>query len=358
MDDNYSQGTPGATPPPPPPGLFPEQPAPPAAPQAPAQPSQTPSPAYTPQPGYAPPPNGPGPYPAASEPPRKKGRSCLIAAIVAAVLVCAIVSCGGIALFAASGGGDKNAAKSAEKHVGAAMSALSTATTGISGIDQGNATVIVTDANKALLTAKTELAAATTAAQEIKSTKARVDYLAALDAADQAVTGLQDLIGYAKTANDLDIQLGKAGDTATKANDALNAAIQAGNARNYTRMKSKAQTAYSEYGKAVVLFAAADRLDKSAGLVQAVAMVKKRQAQAAVVIRMAGEGSRHQTNAYNRDVDKMNALGRQAALIHEPAFLLDPNWAQKRLSVLEKKVRDAGKKADELRAQALKELGL
>lgn len=327
---------------------------PPGAPTPPSQPAPPPPP---PPPGLFP--ESPAPQPADQQPPaNRSGRGWIIGGVIALVLLCALVSCATVGAIAFSGGGDKAAVRQAEKHLSAAMSAVSSATASIESANTGNSAVVVISAQKSVQQAHDELIAAKVAAEQIKDEQARTDYLGALDAGSQAVDGLGALVAYMGTANGMAKQLQSAASVGSKAGDDLNAAIQAGNAGNYGKMKMKAKAATSEFARAEALFSAANRLDKTAGLVQAVAYAKKRRAQAALLLKMASEGSAGSISAYNRNVGKMNALGRQAAAIHAPAIVDDPNWVTKRLSVIEKEITDAADKADLLRAKALKEIGL
>jgi Holliday junction resolvasome RuvABC DNA-binding subunit len=60
---------------------------------------------------------------------------------------------------------------------------------------------------------------------------------------------------------------------------------------------------------------------------------------------------------YNDDIDKTNAIEKEAQAIGDPEIVKDPDWASKRLEALNKKVTDAASKADDLRVKALTALG-
>lgn len=326
MTDYNSQNPPsGMAPPPPPPpaGLFPAQPGSPQPPQAP-----------------------------------KRGFGLVIGLVAGLVLLCALVSCGTIALVGISGGGDKAAAKQAETHLGAAMSAVASASLQVQDTSSGKAGSTVDTANKTLRTGRDEVAAARASAERIGNASARADYLAALDQATNAMNGIEDLIAYTGTVNGMAELMNEATTASSKGADQLNAAVSAGNSAKYSTMRTKAAAAYSSYAKAAALYSAADKLDKSAGLIQKVAYAKKRQAQALLIRSTADAAMKHGTSAYNKNVNRMNSLSRQAAAVHDPALFSDPNWVEKRLAVLRKQATDAADKADALRAKALKELGL
>ena len=86
-------------------------------------------------------------------------------------------------------------------------------------------------------------------------------------------------------------------------------------------------------------------------------LILRRKKQAAIIVRMASEGTAHRISAYNADIKRMNAAGRAADKVGAPAIVNDTSWAEKRLASLGTKISDSAGKADELRAKALKELG-
>ena len=107
-----------------------------------------------------------------------------------------------------------------------------------------------------------------------------------------------------------------------------------------------------------MLFREAHALDVSAGFDKAAIYAEKRKLEADVVARMADEGKANHVSAYNSDIKKQAALGKQAEAAGTPAIVSDPNWAENRLADVGNKIDAAAKQADDLRTKALKELGI
>lgn len=322
-----------ASPPPPPPGLFPGSPAPPAPP-AHTMPAQ----------------------PAVAAFPSKKPRNRIIIWVVAGVLgLCLLGSCAAVMLS----GNDTETIDLAESHYSKLMSAVETASAAIPSAsdDAVTRTAGLANASKALRTGRDEIAAARVAIEQLDPSDGRTTYLASLDAATEALDGLEDLVGYLGTASEMLDKIKQAGSLASQADDDLNAAIKAGNSASYAVMTRKAKAASAGFTRAAASFREAHALDSSAGLDKAAEYADARKAQAEVVVRMAGEGQAGKTAAYNKDIDRLNASAAKAEKIGEPAIISDPDWAEKRLSELSNKIETAGARADELHAKALKELG-
>jgi hypothetical protein len=358
------------------PQYAPQQPAPAYPPQPQQQPGayQQPQPqpqpgAYQPQPQpggyepqqYAPQPGAPQ-YGQPPQPPKKKGKAGLVIGIIAALLLCAIVSCGvlGTALFKGNSG-DKSSIGQAEQHFSAALTKVDTANTSIKGLgskpSSAKVTVVVSDTNASLRSARDEIAAAKSIADGWSDSQGKTDYQAGLTSANAALDSMQDLVAYLDTASGMMAKTKQATSEANKGIDALNAAVRAGNGSHYSSMSSKALSASGHYTMAAQLFREAHNLDKSAGLDKAARYCDLRRKQAAIIVRMASEGTSHRASAYNADIKRMNAAGRAADKLGAPAIVSDTSWAEKRLASLSAKLTDAAGKADELRAKALKELG-
>jgi hypothetical protein len=287
----------------------------------------------------------------------------MIAIIVALVVLCALISCGvaGVALFKADST-DKESITQAEQHLAAAMTAVGAVTTSLESLDTSKPSAskinkAVTEADTGLKTARDEIASARATAEQWKDSQGKTDYLAALTAATDSISGLQDMVAYVDTAGGMLTKVTSASKDSAAANDLLNAAIRAGNRGSYSTMRSKAQAAQTRYVKAALLFREADKLDKSADLDKAARYCDLRKKQADVVVRMASEGSAHRYSAYNSDIKKMNAYGRSADKVGAAVIAKDNSWAEKRLAALQKAVDEASTKADTLRSQALQELG-
>lgn len=360
-----------APPPPPPPGMFPGQPQPPAP--QPAPPPQQPAPpAYAPPaapPQYQPvqPPPGAAPYqgqpyaptaPPQGAPRKRRGPIALI--IVGVLLLCALVSCVGMFALAGSGGGNTDKAKQAEAHLAVAMSSVETATVQLKVVKAGGSgsTVAITAANEALRTGRDEIAAAKAVAEQMSDSQGKTDYLAALAAATKAMDGLQDLVAYAGTANSMGALVNEGAAAIKRANADMDAVISAGNANNFTRMESKAQSAADGYAKGAILLRQADKLDPSAGLGSVVAYANKRKLQAEIAAKMAAAGKRHDAAVYNAYIKQEKTIDADVATLGTPAIVKDPNWLETRLANLSATITSAAAEADKLRAQALRELGV
>lgn len=364
-DDRDSHGadtTPPSAggPPPPPPGLFPDQPVPQAPPEVP--PYVPPAQSSIPVQQTAPPVQAAYAQPApvavaAATPPRKKRTGLVIGLVVAGLLVlCGLGSCVAFVLF--SGSGDTADIKQAEAHYAAAQSAIASATTAIGDMSGSGASAgaLASATAGRLRAARDELASSRAAIEQAHASDGRTKYLASLTAATQAVDGLDQLLAYATTASNMAGVISEAGAAATSARAHLNAAVSAGNAKNYSKMKNEAQAASTSFVRAATLFREADKLDTTAGLSKAASYADTRNRQAQFMMGMADEGRNGKASAYNKDIKRVKALDAQASKIGEPAIVTDPNWAEKRLSTLTSAAKAAADKADQLHAQALKAL--
>jgi len=339
------QPTPGGMappPPPPPPGMFPQ----PGAPEP-----------GTPQPGY--PPAAGFPEAVAPPAPKKKRTGLVIGIIVAVIVVCGLIAIG---IGALSGGNsDKGAVTLAEQHFDAAMKNVEDASMSIkkaSGGSQAEVSAAIADATKKLRAGRDEIAKATAEVEPLKDSPGRTDYLAGLKAATATLDALQDMVAYMDTANGMAAKAVQAAKLTKDANKSLNNAVNAGNSKRYSEMRTDAVSAATNYTKAGVLFRDAHALDTAAGFDKAAVYAEKRKLQADVVVRMADEGKAGRISAYNSDIKKQAALGKQAQSAGTPAIVSDPNWAENRLADIGNRIDAAAKQADDLRSKALKELGL
>jgi len=320
-------GTMAPPPPPPPPGMFAQQP-------------------MQPQP---------------AKPPKK--RTGMIVAIVAIVLVlvCGLGACTAIFGSLGKSNTDKATVQKAETHYATAMKAVETASSSlkkVAGGSQADTKAAIADANNQLRTGRDELVAAQVAIESLSDSAGKTDYQKSLDAAKGTLGALQDMVAYVDTASGMADKAVQGAALAKSANKSLSDAVDSGNSRSYSRMRSQAVAASTAYTKAALLFTQAHVLDPTAGLDKAAAYAQKRKLQADIVVRMADEGRASRISAYNADIKKESALGKQAEGAGTPAIVSDPNWAQNRLSALGAKIEAAGKTADDLRAKALQELGV
>jgi len=353
--EDQTSPPPGAYPPPPPGGAAPPPPPPPPGAYYPPQPPAAGVPVSAPG---TPPQVVPQQGSPSARPPKKKGKGGIIALVVALLVLCGLGAC--VAVFLFSGSGEKSKIAQAETHftnaetaVGAAESAIASATAAGTGEAM---TSSVAAATKSIRTARDEVASARATAETLKDSQGKTDYLASLAAATSALDGLENLIRYLDTASGMVAKANEAGAIAKKANEDLDDAIGYGNDSSYSKMRSKAVAARDGYAKATVLFEEADKLDPSAGLAKVTTYTRKRKEQSDVVIRMADNGKAGRLSAYNDDIKKQAALGKDAMAAGTPEILDDPKWAEKRLADLSTSIMADAEKTDTLREKALKEL--
>jgi hypothetical protein len=297
---------------------------------------------------------------APSQPAPKKSRfGLIIGIIVAVILVVGLAVIGIQALTARSP--EQATTALAEQHFDAAMKDVEDASASLKIASSGPQTevsAVVTDATKKLLAGRDEIVRATADVEQLKDSPGRTDYLSSLRAATVTLDALQEMVAYMDTANGMAAKAKQAADLANAANISLNNAVSAGNSNKYSAMRSDAISASKNYTKAAALFREAHALDVTAGLDKAAVYADNRKLEADVVARMAQEGKAKKVSAYNSDIKKQAALGKQAEAAGTPAIVSDPNWAQDRLASLGNKIDAAAKQADDLRAKALKELGV
>ena len=293
----------------------------------------------------------------------QRGRVGLVVGlVVGVVLLCGLGACAAAFLaIGSSNSANKRAALQAETHFKAAMTAVTNADKSIAAAKVASTTDAAENiavADKQLRVGRDEIAAAKVAAEQINDSQGKTDYLAGLAAANTTLDTLQDLVAYMSTTNGMAAKAVEAGALASKANAQLNQAVSRANGGSYGEMRSQAQAASTNYTKAATLFREADRIDPTAGLKKAAVYSEKRSSQADVVVRMADEGRANHVSAYDSDIKKQAALGKEAEAVGVPAIVSDPHWGQKRISVLTVRLGTTSKQADELRAKALAELGV
>jgi len=320
------------------------------------QPQPPAAPPTAPPPAYVAPVEVPVDPAQAAAPPKKKRTGLIIGLIIGFLAICGLAACATLMLSSVAANDDTELITTAETHYAAAQAAVDAATKSIENASGDQAQAAIDAAGKELRTGRDEIAASRVAIEQIEDSQGRTDYLGSLDAATEALDGLEDLLAYMSTTNDLTARMEEASDVASRAHEDLNDAITAGNVEKYSTMGKKATAARDGFGKAAEMFREAHELDTSAGLDKAAIYADKRKAQAVVVVRMADEGKDDKTSAYNKSIDKMNKLGKEADKIGEPDIISDSNWVENRLSVLNESVLAAAARADELHAKAVEEL--
>jgi hypothetical protein len=349
MTDQYGQQPP-PTPPQPNPGAM----APPPPPPAGAFPQGAPQPGYPPASDFS----------GQSRPPAPKKRTGLIIGIVA--VVCVLLLCGlgacAVGLGALSSkNAEADAITLAEQHFNVAMKDVQAANASIKKASSGSQTEVAAataDATKRLRDGRDEIAKATVPVERMKASPGRTDYLNGLKAATETLDALQDMVAYMDTASGMAAKALQAAKLTKTANKFRDDAVDSGNASHYSAMRAQAVSASTNYTKAEVLFREAHALDVSAGFDKAAAYAQKRKLESDLIVRMAEEGKAGRLKAYNADIKKQKALSKQAVAVGTPAIVSDPNWAANRLAALSDKIDAAAKRVDDLRAKALKELGV
>ncbi len=309
-----------------------------------------------------PPPTPPGSSPgdaATPGPAPKRKRTGLVVLLVVLVALCGLGSWA-TGLAGLGSGGDAQVVKQAEVHFSAMMSAVDTASIAVESLqpdgDPAKAELVVNEASEALQVGRDEIEAARKAIEQLDDSVGKRDYLAALDAANESLDGLEDLAAYLGAATRMLESMGKAAAAASTANNSLNEAIAAGNSGGYDQMKSKATSAAAEYVEAAKHFDAGHAVDESAGLDRSAAYVRTRKTVADVVVKMAADGKAGRTSAYNKGIASMKTLNAQAEKISEPEIVTDPDWVKNRLAKFGEAITAAATSADELRTKALAEL--
>lgn len=284
----------------------------------------------------------------------------MIVLVVALVLACTVFACiGAVGLGLYGGAAEKQeTVEQAEGHWNKATQALEQAS-GLLGEskDQG-ATEAAKTADKELRVLRDELAASRASIEALDADEAgRSEYLASLDAANKAADGLQDMLAYIVTADQMTQGISNAAASAKSGNSQLEKAIDAANGKKWAAMERAAKTASTAYSSAISGFKAAHKLDPRAGLDKAAAYCASRKKQADLVVKMAADGKAGRWSAYNVKVDQQAALDQKAEKTKEPDIVTDPNWVENRLSSLGDAISEAGEKADELHLDALRKLG-
>lgn len=330
-----------------------------APPQVPTAPPQVPPAPQQPPAGYAPamPPQAAGYAPPPQTAPPKKRKTWLIIAIVAVVLVCLPAAClGAFAMSAArEQAKTQEAVALAESHFAAATDALEAASQSMGAYGEAGDAGQADEAETKIRAARDELAASRASIEPLDDSQGKSDYLASLDAANEALEGIEQLIGTLRLLSQLSSQITEGTSAIRSADGQLDDAIDAGNDSKYDRMKSKASSAASGYDKARTIFESAHKLEPDAGLDTVVSYVKLRKQQADLAVEMATDGAAGRISAYNKQVDKQKSLDTKAEKTGEPAIVTNPKWFEERVAEQQSGFEQAGERADQLRGKALEE---
>ncbi len=331
-------------------------PPPAAAPPPPPAPAAAPPPPPAPQPVAAPPAYTTAPPP----PPAPRKRPVWLIVVIAAVLlICLPALCvGSFAVSAARQSAQtREAVEQAESHYSAATDALEKASGSLSEYGESGEGSDMQEAEASIRAARDKLAAARVAIEPLDASEGRDAYLASLDAATEALEGIERLLGAVRILTQLSGQLESGMESVKAADERLDDAIDAGNDEKYAAMKSKATAASARYATAIAIVEAAHKLDTAAGLDVLVDYIKLRKKQADLSVKMAADGTAGRVAAYNKKVAEQKKLDAQAKKAGEPAMVSDPEWLAKRVGADEAAFQEAGEKADALRKQALEAFG-
>lgn len=350
----YQQPTPGGQAPPPPPPPLPGGMAPPPPPPA-GAPAPPPAPgAVATQP---PPPPPPGAVATATPAPGPKKRNTAIIVVVAVVIaICAIVGCIG-AYFFQQQAQVRAAVEQAESHYDAALTAAEKIVAPLEDAEPDEVEDVLEQAQKDLRAARDELSAARAAIEPLPDSDGKTAYLKSLDAATETLDATEELIGSVRVVTKMADRVAEGGTKSKAGNKNLDAAIKAGNSRNFSTMKSKAQAASANYAAAASIFKVADELDPSAGLDTAISYVQLRKQQADLAVKMADDGKAGRRSSYNSKVEKARDLDKKAENTPEPAIVSDPRWFEKRIEDNLRAAEEAADESDRLHVEALKAFG-
>lgn len=305
--------------------------------------------AQPPQPGYAPVP-----------PPAKKRNTAVIVIVVLAVIGCMVAACIGAVAFGVLGDQAKTrkAVESAEAHLDAATEELEASTGDLNAFLEDGNSDSEAKVSQQMRATRDELSAARAAIEPLEESEGKTAYLGSLDAATEAVEGVETILGTVSVIMRLSTEIERGGESVATGNSALDSAISAANRKDFSTMKAKARAASRAYAAGIAIFTAADKLEPEAGLLEVVAYAKLRKKQAEIIAKMADEGRAGRTASYNKLVDEQAALDSKAEKTGTPAIVSDPKWAEGQVAEQQKAFEEAAERADTLRAQALKAFGM
>ncbi len=314
------------------------------------EPGQTPPPPAPPlAPGYAPP----------APPPRKRNVGAVVLVVIA-VLLCVTAACIGTVTYSvlSSGAKTRDAVRQAESHLDAATKELEAATQSLDEYLNGRDAGAEAAVGSRLRATRDEIAAARATIEALPDSEGKSLYLSALEEANKAVESVEQLLGTVGVIIDLSEQVKRGGADVEAGNKALNAAIKAGNRRDYSTMKTQARLASRKYASGARIFSDAHEAEPSAGLDKVVDYANLRKKQADLIAKMADEGRAGRTSSYNKLVDQQAALSDKAEMAGTPDIVSDPEWGRKRVELQQSAFEGAADRADELRARALKAFGI
>jgi serine/threonine protein kinase len=332
-----------------------------AAPAAPAWPQAQLTPTA---PGI--PASGPG----VSAPRPNRGRTVVIAMVIAGVVVL-----GGLALFssapkisggpsgsASTAGGSPSAADAAayhdaDQHLNGAETTVELILSDVAGAstddnaDAINGLVSSTGTRSGLI--GQDLTAAKASAEKLSDSQGKTDLLAAIDAEGKAVSAFSRQVEAIQVLSQIDQQEADLKDATEK----LTYTIQRANGSSYGEMRKAGRAASADFSKSLKYFSHANALFPGAGLNKWVEYCQTEKERADLQTRMSAEAKAGQISSYNQNVSKSNSLMRQANSLIQSAVTLDSSWTDDRLTPLDDASQAAVHDELDLHTKASKDLG-
>lgn len=337
-------------------------------PPQPGYPPQPPQPGYVPQAGYPSQPPQPGHAAQPPQPRPPKKRRVWLIALIAVVSACCLVTTASLGLVAYVGSLKQAASahvKAADAHFANVPKRLDTLKQQLDSLDPKSKSIaagterVRTDGGKQLDAISADIAAARAEIEKLSESQTKTAYLDGLKEADAGVASMRGLLSYVGNVGGVAQKTVEGLAKYSEGRDAVNAAISANNGRNWSTAETKAKQATAAYLVAERLFNEGARIDKSAGLADAARWVAKCREQSELVREQAANGGAGRISAYNRSVDRVNALTSEIDKMKQPAIIADPNWGRDALDKLEagtvKHMEAAAKSLDD--AHSLLEAG-
>lgn len=213
-------------------------------------------------------------------------------------------------------------------------------------------------AEEQLEKATAEVSAARSAIEELDDSEGRTSYLKALDSASEAIDAIEDMLGAATAYNELSTEIDAAWEKVDAADDLADDAISAGNAENYSKMKTKASSASRTFAQALSMFTALDKKAPKGGFDSSIQYVRLHKQRADLEVKMAGYGKAGSTSKYNSAIDKFNALNDKIDALAEKVNNEDNDWMFERLEEASDTSDKAGEKANQLHDEAIEQFGV
>lgn len=288
-----------------------------------------------------------------------------IVIIAVVLLVCLPALCvGGVMAYNASEEAKTTeAVNQAENHFSTAVGLIGNVSTELARAGAGDPSTaeikaITDEAATNLRQARDEIAAAKAAIEPLDESEGKKAYLASLAEATKAVDGLEDMMVLVADIAVVTDKVDAAIRRTNAGNAAIDAAIAAGNASNYAKMKAQANKAKVELAAAQTMFNAIHDEMPSLGMNRYAKYCSLTRQSAAAALAMADDGKAGRVAKYNQGVEKVNSLNAQARKVADPAAVSDPAFFTKLVEASSASAQQSADKADQLRDAALTAFGL